>query len=81
MTYNENEATWRFRIQQKVRKRTSAFKVSFAKAHPISGRLHPEYPGGNFIILTFMNPHRYSPNPPHIFITEEELDNFLKTFL
>ena len=81
MSHMEDEIVWKHRIQQKVRSKTSAFKVTFAKAEPVSGRLHPKYPEGNYIILTFMSSYRYNRTPPHIFQNEKELDNFLRTFM
>lgn len=80
MQPGENENTWKHRITQKVKTKTSVFKVSFMKAHPVSCQLHPEYPTGNFIQLTFNSPYRYTRTPPHIFTTETELDHFLSTY-
>lgn len=81
MQSGENEITWKSRIKQKVKSKSSVFKVSFHKAHPISGQLHPEYPTGNYIELTFTSPYRYSRTPSHLFLNESELDHFLKTYM
>ena len=81
MNSGENELTWKHRITQKVKQKTSVFKVTFSKAHPISMHLHPDYPEGNYIQLTYMTPYRYSSTPPHIFQNEHELDHFLNTYM
>ncbi|MGD9581407.1 MAG: hypothetical protein AB7V50_08535 [Vampirovibrionia bacterium] len=76
----QNELIWKQNIQQKVKKRTSVYKVTFTKTHPISMQMHPQYPQGNFITLTFASPNRYSATPSHTFETEAELDKFLSTY-
>ena len=81
MNQLENELAWKQRIQQKVKQRTSVFKVSFAKTHPISMQMHPNYPQGNFITLTFASPYRYTATPSHTFLNEAELDKFLTTYI
>lgn len=81
MNQGENELIWKQNIQRKVKQRTSVFKVAFTKTHPITMQMHPNYPQGNYITLTFATPNRYTATPPHTFLNEAELDKFLTTYL
>lgn len=74
------DAEWRRSIIHKVKARASYMNVSFHKAHPVSYHIHPKYPEGYFIQLTFINNYRYSQMPSQIFEDEAQLDRFLATF-
>jgi hypothetical protein len=80
MQNKQDDAAWRRSIISKVKARASYYNISFLKTHPVSGRMHPSYPSGYYIQLTFNSAYRYTRTPPQIFENEAQLDRFLATF-